>query len=108
MSAHDPFHTPQQAGAIKEGQKKVQPIKPKYREDSHLPPYEPRPFTVTIGDKIKAKLKYNRLTKFYLTLTRPSLKPNIQWLEFKLTKWHHHALYASVLIGKNSSFNDCC
>lgn len=40
MSAHSPLQTPSQAGALKEGEKKVAPVKPKYVEDGHLPPYE--------------------------------------------------------------------
>jgi hypothetical protein len=49
--------------------------------------------------KVKARLQYNRLTKTYLSWTRPPRNPSINWLELKITKWHYHALFVSTLIG---------
>ena len=63
-------------------------------------PFEPVPQRSTFWTRTKATLKYNRLTKFYLTMTRPRFDAaNI--LELKLTKFHYHALFACTLIGNH-------
>lgn len=68
-------------------------------EDAHLPPYESRAPSSTFGTRLKARLKYNRLTKLYLQVRNPRVISASQVFELKLSKFHYHALFAAALIG---------
>jgi hypothetical protein len=67
---------------------------------AELPPPEPKPQISTFWSRTKATLKYNRLTKFYLTVTRPRIGAEAAYLNVNLSKWHMHGIFVSALIGK--------
>ena len=66
-------------------------------EDAHLPVYESRPPKSSFGSKLRARIVYNRFSKWYLTMRNPKLTGHTIF-ELKLSKHHYHAVFAGTLI----------